>query len=115
MASYLTPLPLAEVFARDAAEVLANFVITYKSVKAVQTDDQEIKIVNFADDTTIFLGDIDILTRIQTILKLYKDTSSSKINLTKIQALWSGGYKNRCNKAGNMVCQLFYPNTWYKL
>ena len=78
-----------------AAEVLASFVIVDKKVKGVQIGDQEIKLVNFADDTTIFLGDIDSLIRLQKILKLYEVASSSKINLTKSQALWSGSYKNR--------------------
>ena len=39
--------------------------------------------VNFADDTTIFLRDINCLTKIQVILKLYEDASSSKINFSK--------------------------------
>ena len=55
-----------------AAEVLVNFVIADKRVKRVQIGSQEIKIVNFADDTTIFLRDIDCLNRIQTILDLYE-------------------------------------------
>ena len=55
-----------------AAEVLVNFVIADKRVKGVQIGSQEIKIVNFADDTTILLRDIDCLNRIQTILDLYE-------------------------------------------
>ena len=46
-----------------AAEVLANFIIADKRVKGVQIGTQGIKIVNFADDTTIFLKDIDCLNR----------------------------------------------------
>ena len=84
------------------AEVLANFIIAKARVKGVQIGHQEIKIVNFADDTTIFLRDIDCLNRIQTILELYEKASSSKINLSKSQALWAGGYKNRHDKPGNM-------------
>ena len=55
-----------------AAELLVNFIIADKRVKGVQIGCQEIKIVNFADDTTIFLRDIDCLNRIQTILDLYE-------------------------------------------
>ena len=84
------------------AEVLANFIIAKTRVKGVQIGHQEIKIVNFADDTTIFLRDIDCLNRIQTILELYEKASSSKINLSKSQALWAGGYKNRYDKPRNM-------------
>ena len=35
-------------------EVLANFINTDKMVKEIQIGDHEIKIVNFADDATIF-------------------------------------------------------------
>ena len=95
--------PLSMLLYIIAAKVLASFVIVDKRVKGVQIGDQEIKLVNFVDDTTIFLRDIDSLTRLQTILKLYEDASSSKINLTKSQALWSGSYKDRYDKPGNMI------------
>ena len=38
-----------------ATEVLANFINTDQMIKGIQIGDYEIKIVNFADDTTIFL------------------------------------------------------------
>ena len=56
----------------------------------------EIKIVNFVDYITIFLRDIACLNRIQVILKLYEDTSSSKINFCR--TVWVGGYKNKTNQ-----------------
>ena len=70
-----------------AAEVLANFIDADKRMKGVQIGDHEIKLLNFADDVTIFLWDITCLNRIQVILKLYEETSSSKINFLKSQAL----------------------------
>ena len=60
-----------------AIEVLANFINTDKMIKGIQIGDHEIKIVNFADDTTIFLWDITCLNMIQVILKLYEN---AKIN-----------------------------------
>ena len=73
--------PLSMLLYVIAAEVLASFIIVDKRIQGIQIGDQEIKLVNFADDTTIFLSDIDSLTRLQTILKIYEDASSSKINL----------------------------------
>ena len=66
-----------------AAEVLASFINANKRIKGVQIGGHEIKIVNFADNTIIFLRDITCLDRIQVILKLYEDASSSKINFSK--------------------------------
>ena len=94
--------PLSMLLYIIAAEGLANFIIANTRIKAVQIGDREIKIVKFADGTTIFLRDIDSLFRIQAILNLYEKAPSSKINLCKSQALWAGGYKNRFDKPGNM-------------
>ena len=52
----------------------------------MQIGDHAIKIVNFVDDSTIFLRDITCLDRIQVILKLYENASISKINFSKSQA-----------------------------
>ena len=54
-----------------AAEVLANFINADKRIKGIQIGDQEIKIANVTDNTTI-LRDITSLNRIQVILKLYE-------------------------------------------
>ena len=63
-----------------AAEVLASFINPNKRIKRIQIGDHEIKIVNFAYNTTIFSRVITSLDRIQVVLKLYEDASSSKIN-----------------------------------
>ena len=69
-----------------ATGVLASFINANKWIKGIQIGDHEIKVVNFADNTTIFLRDITCLDRMQVILKLYEDASSSKINFSKSQA-----------------------------
>ena len=99
--------PLSMLLYVIAAEVLANFIIVDKRIPGVQIGDQEVKLVNFADDTTIFLSDINSLNRLQTILKIYEDASSSKINFGKSQASWSGGYKDRYDKPGTMIWSNF--------
>ena len=43
--------------------------ISVIKIKGIQTGDHEIKIVNFVDNTTMFLRDIICLNRIQLILK----------------------------------------------
>ena len=64
--------PLSSVLYIRAAEVLANSIDADKRIKGVQIGDHEIKLVNFADDITIFSVDITCLNRIQVILKLYE-------------------------------------------
>ena len=68
---------LAILLYNVVAEVLAIFISADKRIKGIQTGDHEIKIVNFTDNTTIFLGDITCLNRLQVILRLCENT---KIN-----------------------------------
>ena len=63
-----------------AAEVLAIFIDANTRIKGIQTGDHEIKIVNFADDTTIFLRDFSCLTKTELTLELSQKASSSKVN-----------------------------------
>ena len=56
---------------------LANFFDADKRIKGIQIGDHEIKIVNFTDNTTIFLRDITCLNRVQVTLRL---NENAKIN-----------------------------------
>ena len=49
------------------AYVFANFIDADKRIKGIQIGDHEIKLVNFADEITIFLADITCLNRIHMI------------------------------------------------
>ena len=59
------------------AEVLANLINADKRIKWMQIGEHQFKIVNFTENTTIFLRDITCLNRTQVILRLYKN---AKIN-----------------------------------
>ena len=60
-----------------ASEVPANFFNADKTIKQIQIRDHGITIVNFADNTTIFLKDITCINRMHAVLKLYEN---AKIN-----------------------------------
>ena len=55
-----------------ATEVLANLINADKRIKEMQIGDHEIKILDFADNTTIFLRHITCLNSIQAILILHE-------------------------------------------
>ena len=73
------------------AEVLAIFIDANTRIEAIQIGDHEIKIVNFADNTTIFFRDFICLTKIELILKLPPKVSSSKIKFFKKPVLMRCG------------------------
>ena len=57
-----------------ADEVLANLINADKRIKGIQIGDHDIKTVNFADNTTIFLRGITCLfNRRQVILNPYEN------------------------------------------
>ena len=89
---------LSKLLYNIAAEVLANLVNADKRIKAIHIGDHEIKIVNFTDNTIIFLRDIAYLNRIKVILRLYE---KGKL-VQKFKPLWGGAYKNRIHQPGQV-------------
>ena len=61
------------------ADVPENLINADKVIKGIQIGDDEIKIVNYTDNTTIFLGDIICLNRTQVILRLNEKDKLAQI------------------------------------
>ena len=77
--------------------------ISDKRIKGVQIGDHEIKIVNFTDNTTIFLRDTTCLNRMQVILRLFeKDKLVKRYFFQKAKPLWAGANKNRTHQPGQL-------------
>ena len=56
------------------AEVLANLINVNKKIEGIQIGNHDVKIVNIADNTTIFLRGITcLLNRMQVVLKPYEN------------------------------------------
>ena len=56
------------------AEVLSNLINVNKKIEGIQIGNHDVKIVNIADNTTIFLRGITcLLNRMQVILKPYEN------------------------------------------
>ena len=68
------------LFCIIAAKVLTIFINGDARIEGMQIGDYEIKIVNFADGTTIFWRDISCLKKIELILELSQKPYSSKLN-----------------------------------
>ena len=66
-------------------DLLANLINADKRIKGIQIGDHQIKIVNFTDNTTIFIRDITCLNRIQVILRLYEKDKLDQICFSKNQ------------------------------
>ena len=80
-------------------------------INGIQLRDHEIKRVIFAEDTTFFLGDITCFSRIQVILRLYQDASTSMINFSKAKehvSLWAGAYERTIHQPGQTEWSQFF-------
>ena len=62
---------LCKLLYNTAAEVLAHLINVDKRIKQIQIGDHQIKIVNFTDNTKVFLRDITCLNRMQVIFINY--------------------------------------------
>ena len=83
---------LSKLLYNTAAEVLDNLINADKRIKEIQTGYHKIKIVNFTDNTTIFLRDITFLNRIQVILRLYE---KDKLVNIKIEIINQDNWNSR--------------------
>ena len=70
---------LSKLLYNSAAEVLASLINANKRIKGIEIGDHEIKIVNFTNNTTIFLRDITCLNRIEVILRLHEKDKLAQI------------------------------------
>lgn len=78
--------------------VFATKVLTHFFDNDMELNYQKFKLVNFADDKTIFSGDINSFASLKPILKLYEGASSWYIEFWKSPTLWTGTYENRTMK-----------------
>lgn len=70
--------PLSILLGLIVVEAIQIFIDADTKIKDMQTGDYEIRIVNFDDDTTIFLREFTCRTKIELFLKLCEQPSSSK-------------------------------------
>ena len=114
MTSYLTSLYLRQEFSTVFHSKycytllqLRYLQISLLRIKGIQIGDHEIKIVNYADNTSIFLRDITCSNRIQSNFKTIWSCIQLEDKIFKSQALWTGAYKNRTNLPGQMEFSQF--------
>ena len=71
-------------------EIMATMVRQCESIKGVNINGLEKKLVLFADDTTFFLKDTLSLTKVLEVLDHFSNFSSLKLNKKKSEAGWLG-------------------------
>ena len=75
------------------AEVLATAIRT-TNIQGIKIGKEEFKFVQYADDLTVFVPDIENAQRILNLLDQLKTCSGVQINYKKTEAMWIGSCRN---------------------
>ena len=90
--------PLSGLLFVIGIELFARAVKNDTDIKGINVDQKEIKITQYADDTTVLVSDCDSILRLLKLLDEFKQVSGLKINTEKTEAMWLGAWKNRTEK-----------------
>ena len=86
--------PLSGLLFVTAIEVLANAIKNKATIKGIKVDQKEIKVSLYADDTTVFVRDLESITHLLALLNDFKILSGLEINTSKTEGMWLGCWKN---------------------
>ena len=90
--------PLSAYLFIMVVELLAHKIRKTKDIKGIKIGNTEIKLVQVADDTTVFVEDPDSLENILNILNSFELYAGLRLNKTKTEAMWVGRDINNCNE-----------------
>jgi hypothetical protein len=94
--------PLSAYLFIIVVELLANKIRNNNDIKGIKIGQTEIKLVQMADDTTVFIEDQDSLEHIFKILETFEKYAGLKLNKSKTEAMWLGKNINNCNTPLNI-------------
>ena len=69
-----------------------------KDIKGISIENEETKLLQYADETTAVLSDMDSAKTLFELLDVFKDVSGLKINCTKTEGMWIGAAKENKTK-----------------
>ena len=88
--------PLSGTLFVIAIELLARSIRRSKDIKGITIDEHnEVKLSQYADDTTVLLSDAHSLSKLFDLLSLFERCSGLKLNQTKSEMLWLGSMRHR--------------------
>ena len=88
--------PLSGTLYVIAIELLAQIIRRSKEMKDITIDKHnEVKLSQYADDTTVLLSDVQPASKLFDLLSLFERCSGLKLNQTKSEMLWLGSMHHR--------------------
>ena len=90
--------PLSGLLFVIGIELSARALKRDPTIQGITVGQKEIKITQYADDTTVLLKDLDSVLQLLKLLDQFKRVSGLEINANKTEAMWLGSWRNRKNK-----------------
>ena len=75
-------------------EIVARAIKNDAGIKGIKVGEKEIKVSLYANDTTVFVRDLDSITHLLSLLDKFKSLSGLEINTKKTEGMWLGSSKN---------------------
>ena len=93
--------PLSGLLFVIAIELLARALKNNNDIKGIVVGGKEIKVTQFADDTTVFVNDHQSVINLLKLLSEFKHTSGLEVNTSKTEAMWLGAWRNKTDTPYN--------------
>ena len=90
--------PLSGLLFVLAIELLALAIKNDPLIQGICVGKEEIKLTQYADDTTVFVKNTTSVEALLRLLEKFKECSGLEINTHKSEALWLGSWKERLDK-----------------
>ena len=97
--------PLSGILFVIAIEILSNAIKSSDEIKGIPINEAHtVKISQYADDTTIFVKDIQSVHNLFHLLNQFESCSGLRINQSKSELLWLGSLCHRKDSVLNLKC-----------
>ena len=90
--------PLSPYLFLLAVETLAIAIRANEEIKGIVINQEETKLLQYADDTTAVLADLESAQKLFQLLDKFKELSGLKVNSSKTEGMWIGSLKNSESK-----------------
>ena len=90
--------PLSGLLFFLGIELLNLAIQTNSNIKGISVGDEEIKHTLYADDTTLFVKDLESVQELLEMLEKFRRCSGLELNKSKTEAMWLGLWAGRKDK-----------------
>ena len=103
--------PLSSLLFILCVEILAEIIRANNEIKGITVGGKELKLSQYADDTTSILGTLESVCELFRITLLFEKKSGLRLNKSKTLLIWLGPWRTRKDTIHNLtVCDISFNN-----